>query len=137
GPLMRRLATVDGTAMSALTGGDSPLDAALLSTAARRAVRRRTALTRYSKGPVSHGELVAAANRCLAPASPVSGLPHVDEVAAAGGFPPARHHAVLGLPALPAAVCAAITELVGVRFNPAAVGSVEPLSRAIAESVGD
>src|SRR5262249_40666749 len=57
GPLMRRLATVDGTAMGAVTGGDSPLDAALLSTAGRRAVRRNTALTRYSKAPVSHGEL--------------------------------------------------------------------------------
>jgi hypothetical protein len=137
GPLMRRLATVEGTAMDAVTGGDSPVDAALLSTAARRAVRRGTALTRYSKGPVNRGELVAAVNRCLAPVTWVSGLPHVDAVAAAGGFPPASHHAVLGLPeALPAAVRAAIAELVGVRFDPGALDRVDPLTDAIKESVG-
>jgi hypothetical protein len=89
-PLLRRLRTPTGTAMGAVAGGGSPLEAALFSSAARRMLRRGAAWTRHAAaGAASRPALVAAANRCPPPAARPGGLPHVDAVAGSLGLPPA------------------------------------------------
>lgn len=88
-PLMRRLRTPSGTAMGAVTGAASPLEAALFSSAARRLLRRGAAWTRHTAtGFVSRPAMIAAANRCPPPAPRPDGLPHVDAVARSLGLPP-------------------------------------------------
>lgn len=87
-PLLRRLRTPTGTALGALTGPASPLEAALFSSAARRMLRRGAAWTRHTAtGFVARPGLVAAANTCPVPLPPPAGLPHVDDVATRLGLP--------------------------------------------------
>jgi hypothetical protein len=87
-PLMRRLRTPTGTALGALTGPASPLEAALFSSAARRMLRRGAAWTRHTAtGFVSRPDLIAAANTCPLPPPVPAGLPHVDEIARRLGLP--------------------------------------------------
>lgn len=86
---MRRLRTPSGSALGALVGGASPLEAALFSSAARRLLRRGAAWTRHTTtGFVSRPALIAAANRCPPPAGTPAGTPHVDSVARSLRLPP-------------------------------------------------
>jgi hypothetical protein len=89
-PSMRRIRTATGTALQAVTSDTSPLEQALFSTAARRMLRRGTALTRHSQnGYTGRKEIIESANVC--PPSPprtLPGLPHADGLSEALGLPP-------------------------------------------------
>jgi hypothetical protein len=89
-PLMRRMRTPAGTALQSITGNTSPLEHALFSTAARRMLRRGSALTRHSQdGFIGRKELLESANEC--PPSPprtLPGLPHADALSELLGQPP-------------------------------------------------
>jgi hypothetical protein len=118
-PLMRRMRTSTGTAMAAITGPTSPLDAAVFSTAARRMLRRGAAWTRHTqRGFVGRNELVELANACPPdPEKTLPGLPHVDEMARALGLPPLESRDVLDLRPISPALGAAIDKLVGMRID--------------------
>jgi len=90
-PLMRRLRTPTGTALGAVTGPASPLEAALFSSASRRVLRRGTAWTRHTvTGFVDRPALIEAANACprLEGDGIPSGYPHLDAVTGGLGLPP-------------------------------------------------
>jgi hypothetical protein len=85
GPALGRIATDDGAAVASaldrVTGGASPLPAALLSSAARRALRPGTSPGRVAApGALSPGAVLAVVNRCPEPERPSSGLPDDDKL---------------------------------------------------------
>ncbi|MYS95589.1 MULTISPECIES: hypothetical protein [Streptomyces] len=134
-PLMRRMrATTSSTALSAVTGPDSPLDAALFSSAARRALRRSTAWVRHSAaGVVGRDDLVAAANRCPRPARRVvEGLPHADGLSEALGLMPAEDPTMLDLRPLGPRTEQAIANLTGRFIDDGFFRDVWELTEAIA-----
>ncbi|RVU20943.1 hypothetical protein EOT10_26830 [Streptomyces antnestii] len=114
-PLMRRMRTAGGTAMGAVTGPDSPLDPALFSSAARRALHRGRAAVRHSaSGVVGRDELLAAANRCPPrPPRLPRGLPHADTLGQALGQGPVEAPSVLDLRPLGWGTERAVEDLTG------------------------
>jgi hypothetical protein len=140
-PLMRRMRTSTGTALGAITGPTSPLEAALFSTAARRMLRRGAAWTRHTKrGFVARGELVELANACPPdPEKTLPGLPHVDEMTRVLGLPSLESPDVLDLRPISLALAAAIERLVGMRIDfadPRFGEALRVLNQAIAREAG-
>lgn len=114
-PLMRRMRTARGTAMTAVTGPDSPLDPAVFSSAARRALHRGRAAVRHSAPGVVGGDgLLGAANRCPPrPSRLPRGLPHADLLGQALGQEPVEDPSVLDLPRLGRETERAVEDLTG------------------------
>lgn len=116
-PIMRRLRATSGTAMQAITGPDSPLDPALFSSTARRALRPGTARTRHGSGPVTRHDVLATANTCpVGQVAPSEHYPSIDNLAARLGVPSAAD--TLRLRGLPSEVLEAMDRLVGVLVDP-------------------
>lgn len=116
-PIMRRLRATNGTAMKAITGPDSPLDRALFSSAARRALRPGTARTRHSAGPVTRHDVLVTANTCpIGQVASSKHYPSIDNLAERLGAPPAAD--ILQIRQLPPEVLDAMDRLVGVLVNP-------------------
>lgn len=86
GPTLRRMMIPTGTALTAISGSDRPLPAALFSTAARRMLRRgpaRTALAR--PGANDPAAVFVSANTCPpAPPRAPGSLPHADRLRSLG-----------------------------------------------------
>lgn len=112
-PILRRLRANHGTAMKAITGPESPLDPAVFSSAARRALRPGTARTRHSAGPVTRRDTITAVNTCrTGQVTPSEDYPSIDNIALRLGARPAVD--TLQLPHLPPEVVGAMDQLVGV-----------------------
>ncbi len=118
-PIMRRMRTPRGTALGAITTKPSPLEAAVFSTAARRMLRRGTAVTRHLKqGFVGRKELVEIANRCPPPPEKsLPGLPHIDQLGRYLGLPSIEGVDGLKLRPITPAMWAAIEQLVEMRID--------------------
>lgn len=135
--LMRRMRATSGTALDAITGPTSPLEAAVFSSAARRMLRRGAAWTRHTQdGFVGRGALVDQANRCPpAPPKLLPDLPHIDAVAGALALRPPEDRDVLDLRPIGREIEAAIERLIGMRIDFADVdflAAVDRLTGAIA-----
>lgn len=138
-PLMRRMLAIQGTAMQRITGPESPLEAELFSSAARRMLRRGSAWMRYAKnGGITRRELVQQANQCPpAPEKTLPGLPHIDGVAEGLGLRPPEDEAVLKMPPIPPIVQEVIDRMVGMVIdfeNPEFRNLLDRLSEAILQA---
>ncbi|WP_329446566.1 hypothetical protein [Streptomyces canus] len=131
-PLMRRMRTANGTAMGAVTGPGSPLDPALFSSAARRALHRGRAAARHSApGVVGRDALLAAANKCPTPPRAPEGLPHADGLGQALGQSPFEDPSVLDLPPLGWRTEQAVEDLTGRTIDDDFFTDLEELTAAI------
>ncbi|MBJ6613913.1 hypothetical protein H4K38_11040 [Streptomyces sp. I3(2020)] len=132
-PLMRRMRATHGTAMTAITGADTPLDPALFSSAARRALRRGCAAVRHTwSGVVGRENLLAAANRCPPPAPRApEGLPHADGLGQALGQGHVEDPSVLDLRPLGPRTEQAIAALTGRTIDDTFFGDLGEFSAAI------
>jgi hypothetical protein len=94
GPATARMETAGGSVQSAVTGADSPLPQAFLTSAAMRVLRRGTARTRGGDGAPDSayrtaGALADAANSVAPPPAAVPASPYdMDGIADALGLPP-------------------------------------------------
>jgi hypothetical protein len=131
-PAMARLAAVNngapaGTVLSAATSTDSPLPAALFSTAARRVLRRRGSVTRFvqtaaGKGIVKRSDLLDTANQCRNPfASEPNGLPDSQALASDLGLPTLAD--LYGTKPFPQKLLEFLQQFVGRPLNPAGVAA--------------
>ena len=120
--------------MAAITGPDSPLDAAVFSTAARRMLRPRTARTRHSGEVVTRAGVIGTINQCPNEQPPPSaGFPAIDTIM---GEDVRR---LAGITPIPEEIAAAMAELEGMtvdRSDPRYVDLIDRFRTVVADVTG-